>query len=216
MLRTRGMFFIMVTLAVAQIFYFVFHDVRAIGGSSDGINLYTKPSVTIGDVTLLDLKNPTTLYYFILGALVAVVLGLSVLLRSPFGRAIQGIRENEHRMSSIGFPVFRYKLASFVMSGAIAGLAGYLFAVLNDSVNPESLSWHQSADVLLMLIFGGIGQLWGGVVGAFTFVILKEVLMSTTKLWHLWLGLVIVLAVLMLPGGLVSLGDRIRRLFGAR
>jgi branched-chain amino acid transport system permease protein len=215
-LRTKGIFFIMVTLAFAQVFYFLFHDVQAIGGSSDGINLYSKPTATLGDVTVLDLQNPTTLYYFILIVMILVITGLSVLLRSPFGRAIQGIRENEHRMRSIGYPVFRYKLATFTLAGAIAGLAGYLFAVLSDGVNPELLSWHQSADVLLMLIFGGIGQVWGGIIGAFVFVLLKELLMSTTTLWQLWLGLIIVLTVLFLPDGLVSLLDRIKLLLGKR
>jgi branched-chain amino acid transport system permease protein len=215
-LRTKGLFFIMVTLAFAQVFYFLFHDVRAIGGSTDGINLYAKPTAQIGDFTVLDLQNPTTLYYFILAMLLVVVVILSIVLRSPFGRAIQGIRENEHRMKSIGFPVFRYKLAAFTLSGSIAGLAGYLFAVLTDGVNPDLLSWHQSADVLLMLIFGGIGQLWGGIIGAFTFALLKELLMTTTKLWHLWLGLVIVFAVLFLPGGLISLGSRLKALLGRK
>jgi branched-chain amino acid transport system permease protein len=211
-LRTKGLFFIMVTLAFAQVFYFLFHDVKAIGGSTDGINLYAKPTATIGSVTLFDLENPLTLYYFILALLLLVVVLMTILLRSPFGRAIQGIRANEHRMKSIGFPVFRYKLAAFILSGAIAGLAGYLFAVLTDGVNPDLLSWHQSADVLLMLIFGGVGTLWGAILGAFTFALLKELLMSTTQLWHLWLGLVIVFAVLFLPDGLISLGRRLKGL----
>lgn len=211
-LRARGMFFIMVTLAFAQIFYFLFHDIKALGGSSDGMNLRGKPGAALGDWVPFELTNTNTLYYFVMLMMVALLLFMALLLRSPLGRALQGIRENEHRMAAIGFPVFRYKLAAFTLAGAFAGLAGYLFAVLNSGVNPELLSWHQSADVLLMLILGGMGQLWGGVIGAFTFVLLQEVLSSFTKLWHLWLGVVIVLLVLFLPGGMISLFARIRGL----
>jgi branched-chain amino acid transport system permease protein len=211
-LRARGMFFIMVTLAFAQIFYFLFHDIKALGGSSDGMNLRGKPAAAIGDWVPFELSDTNTLYYFVMLMMVALLLFMALLLRSPLGRALQGIRENEHRMAAIGFPVFRYKLAAFTLAGAFAGLAGYLFAVLNSGVNPELLSWHQSADVLLMLILGGMGQLWGGVIGAFTFVLLQEVLSSFTKLWQLWLGVVIVLLVLFLPGGMISLFARIRGL----
>lgn len=213
-LRTKGLYFIMVTLALAQVFFFLFHDVPAIGGSTDGINLYSKPIATLGNFNILDLESPTVLYYFILATLAGAMILISILLRSPFGRAIQGIKENEHRMRSIGFPVFRYKLAAFVISSTIAGLAGYLFAIQSGGVNPDLLSWHQSADVLLMLIFGGTGQLWGGVIGAFAFVLVKELLMSYTQLWQLWFGVVIVLVVLFLPGGLISLGERLKALLG--
>jgi branched-chain amino acid transport system permease protein len=215
-LRTRGMFFIMVTLAFAQIFYFFFHDIEALGGSSDGMNLRGKPSAAIGDWTPFNLGETNTLYYFVLLVLVAMLVFLALLLRSPLGRALQGIRENEHRMEAIGFPVFRYKLAAFTIAGALAGLAGYLFAVLNSSVNPEMLSWHQSADVLLMLILGGMGQLWGGLIGAFTFVLLQEVLSTFAEKWHLWLGLIIILLVLFLPGGMISLLDRVKGLWQGR
>ena len=146
----------------------------------------------------------------------ALLLFMALLLRSPLGRALQGMRENEHRMEAIGFAVFRYKLAAFTIAGGLAGLAGYLFAVLNGAVNPEMLSWHQSADVLLMLILGGMGQLWGGLIGAFTFVLLQELLSSFTKLWHLWLGIAIVLLVLFLPGGMVSLAERVKSLWQGR
>ena len=215
-LRTRGMFFIMVTLAFAQIFYFFFHDVKALGGSSDGMNLRGKPSAALGGWVPFELTDTNTLYYFVLVLMAVLLLFMALLLRSPLGRALQGIRENEHRMEAIGFPVFRYKLAAFTIAGGLAGLAGYLFAVLNSAVNPEMLSWHQSADVLLMLILGGMGQLWGGLIGAFTFVLLQELLSSFTKLWHLWLGIAIVLIVLFLPGGMISLAERIKSLWPRR
>ncbi len=215
-LRTRGMFFIMVTLAFAQIFYFFFHDVKALGGSSDGMNLRGKPTTHIGEWIPFELGDTNTFYYFVLVLLAGVLLFMTLLLRSPLGRALQGISQNEHRMEAIGFPVSRYKLAAFTLAGSFAGLAGYLFAVLNSSVNPEMLSWHQSADGLLMLILGGMGKLWGGVIGAFTFVLLQEGLSSFTKQWHLWLGIAIVVLVLFLPGGMISTFERITGIWKRR
>ena len=189
---------------------------NSIGGSSDGMNLRGKPSAALGPWVPFELSNTETLYYFVLILMAALLLLMTLLLRSPLGCALQGIRENEHRMEAIGFPVFRYKLAAFTIAGGLAGLAGYLFAVLNSAVNPEMLSWHQSADVLLILILGGMGQLWGGLIGAFTFVLLQELLSSFTKLWHLWLGITIVGVVLLLPGGMISLSERINSLWQGR
>ncbi|RIY42451.1 branched-chain amino acid ABC transporter permease [Neopusillimonas maritima] len=213
-LRTKGIYFIMVTLAFAQVFYFLVHDVPAIGGSTDGLNLYARPTLEIGNWVLLDLENPLTMYYFILAALFFSVVLLWFFLRSPLGRAVQGIKINEHRMLSIGFPVFRYKLIVFVIASVFASLAGYLFAAQSYGVNPELLSWHKSADVLLMLIFGGMGQFVGGIVGAFAFILLKDVFMTYTDWWQLWLGITIVLFVLFLPGGLASLPNRLKALVG--
>ena len=136
---------------------------------------------------------------------------LRTVLRSPFGRALMGIRSNEHRMRSLGFPVYRYKLASFTLAGAIAGLAGYLSALQFGFVNPELLSWHQSGNVLLMLILGGLGSLYGAVVGAFAFVALAEIFQSLTRHWQLLLGGAIILLVIFLPGGLASVAGRFRR-----
>jgi branched-chain amino acid transport system permease protein len=208
--RVKGTNFIMVTLAFAQMFHFVFHDTD-FGRGSDGISMNFKPVASLGGFTPFDLGNPTHLYYFVLVALVAVYAFLFLLLRSPLGRALQGIRSNEHRMISLGFPVFRYKLASFTIAGALGGLAGYLSALQFGFVNPELLSWHQSGNVLLMLILGGLGKLYGGVVGAFAFVLLQEVFQSLTGRWQLPFGAAIILVVIFLPGGLGGVVDRLRR-----
>jgi len=208
--RVKGIYFIMVTLAFAQMFYFVFHDTE-FGRGSDGISMNFKPVATIGGVTPFDLGNTTHVYYFVLVLLVAVFVFLRVVLRSPFGRALQGIRSNEHRMRSLGFPVYWYKLASFTLAGALAGLAGYLSTLQFGFVNPELLSWHQSGNVLLMLILGGLGSLYGAVVGAFAFVALTEIFQSLTRHWQLLLGGTIILLVIFLPGGLASVGGRFRR-----
>jgi len=208
--RVKGIYFIMVTLAFAQMFYFVFHDTK-FGRGSDGISMNFKPAATIAGMTLLDLASTTVVYYFVLVALVLVFLFLRMLLASPFGRALQGIRSNEHRMRSLGFPVYRYKLASFAIAGALAGFAGYLSAMQFGFVNPELLSWHQSGNVLLMLILGGLGSLYGAVVGAFAFVALQEIYSSLTTHWQLLLGATIIALVIFLPGGLASIAGRFKR-----
>jgi branched-chain amino acid transport system permease protein len=208
--RVRGIYFIMVTLAFAQMFYFVFHDTD-FGRGSDGISMNFKPVATIGASTPFDLGNPAHVYYFVLVLLLLVFAFLRVLLRSAFGRALQGIRSNEHRMRSLGYPVYWYKLASFTVAGALAGLAGYLATMQFGFVNPELLSWHESGNVLLMLILGGLGSLYGAVAGAFVFVGLQELYSSLTTHWQLLLGGTIVLLVIFLPGGLASIAGRFKR-----
>ena len=208
--RVKGIYFIMVTLAFAQMFYFVFHDTK-FGRGSDGISMNFKPVAAIGGFTPFDLASVTHVYYFVLVLMLAVFVFLRVVLRSPFGRALQGIRSNEHRMRSLGFPVYRYKLASFTLAGALAGLAGYLSTLQFGFVNPELLSWHQSGNVLLMLILGGVGSLYGAVVGAFAFVALTEIFQALTRHWQLLLGAAIILLVIFLPGGLASITGRFRR-----
>lgn len=207
-LRTKGIYFIMVTLAFSQMAYFIFHDTK-LGGGSDGIYLDYRPDATIAGFTPFDFNQTTHLYLFVLLALVAVYVFLTLLLRSPFGRVLVGIRSNEHRMLSLGYATFHYKLAAFTIAGALAGLAGFLYAVLFGFVTPEYLSWHKSGDVLLMVILGGMGNLAGAVAGAFVLTGLQEVFADWTKHWQLLMGGVIVLAVLFMPGGLAALPGRI-------
>jgi len=216
-LRTKGVYFIMVTLAFAQMAYYVVHD-TPLGGGTDGIYLNVKPSLG----SLIDLDKPVVFYAFTLATLVLVFGFLAVVLRSRFGRALAGIRVNEQRMRATGFSTYPYKLAAFTLSGAIAGLAGFLFAVKDGFVNPELLSWHESGAVLIMIILGGIGHLRGALIGAFTFVLLQELFKSEAifgsfaKHWHLGLGLTIIVSVALLPRGLVGVPAEVRRrLFGA-
>lgn len=215
-LRTKGVYFIMVTLAFAQMAYYVVHD-TPLGGGTDGIYLNVKPALG----TLLDLDKPLVFYGFTLASLVAVFAFLAVLRRSRFGRALDGIRVNEQRMRATGFSTYPYKLAAFTVSGAIAGLGGFLFAVKDGYVNPELLSWHESGAVLIMIILGGIGHLRGALIGAFAFALLQELFKSEAvfgsfaKHWHLGLGLTIIVSVALLPKGLVGLPAQWReRLLG--
>jgi branched-chain amino acid transport system permease protein len=216
-LRTRGIYFIMVTVAFAQMAFFLFHD-RKFAGGSDGRYLYVKPTLALGALTLLDLGRPRTLYYVALGALCAVYTLLALLGRARFGHALSGIKANEQRMRAAGFSTYPYKLAAFTLAGVLAGVAGFLHAVKDGFVNPEILAWHQSGTVLLMLILGGLGTLRGAVVGAFLFVLLKELFQSEAlfgafaKHWQLPLGLTIIACVALLPNGVVGLPSQLRRI----
>ncbi len=205
-LRTRGVYFIMVTLALSQLVYFVFHDTK-IGGGSDGTYLYAKPEARLGNWLLVNFDDSTQFYYAMLALLVLIFVFLRVLLASRFGHALSGIRSNEQRMRALGFNTYAYKLAAFTLAGAIAGLAGYFAAVQFGFVNPDMLSWQQSANVLLMVILGGLGNFFGAIVGAFAFILLQDLFSSLTKHWLLLMGGFVILAVMLLPGGLTRAGD---------
>jgi branched-chain amino acid transport system permease protein len=203
--RTRGVYFIMATLAFAQMLYHLFHDTRFAGGS-DGIYLNERPQTGIA---WLDLGDNNVFYFAVLILLVAVFALLARMLRSPFGRVLQGIRVNEPRMRALGFATLRYKLAAYVIAGTLAGLAGYLAAAKEGYVNPEVLAWHQSGAVLMMLILGGMGTLSGAVAGTFAYVLLQELFSGLTKHWQLLMGAFIIVAVLAFPRGLLG-GRRAR------
>jgi len=209
-LRTKGIFFIMVTLAFAQMLFYVFHDTK-IGGGSDGIYIYNKPELKIGDFALANLDKIEHFYYLVFVLTLLVYLLLRTVLGSSFGRALIGIKVNEHRMQALGFPVFRYKLASYVLSGAIGGLSGYLAAVQFGFVNPEILSWHQSGMVMMMVILGGMGTLHGAIIGAFALVFMQElfsnqaVFGTLAKHWQLAMGVFVILVALYMPQGLAGL-----------
>ncbi len=209
-LRTRGVYFIMITLAFAQMAFFVFHD-TSFGGGSDGIYLYYKPALTLGSTTLVDFEHGHGVYYATLATLVATFAFLAVLLRSRYGRALAGIKSNEQRMRAAGFATYPYKLGAFVIGAMIASLAGVLFAMKDGAVNPELLAWNQSGAVLLMIILGGVGHLRGAMLGALAFMALQEVFQSDAlfgsfaKHWQLMLGLAIIGFVAALPRGLIGL-----------
>ena len=208
-LRTRGVYFIMVTLAFSQMVYFVFHDTKIAGGS-DGAYIYVKPQANIGAWSPFDLGNGTHFYYAMLALLVLTFALLRLLLASRFGHALRGIRSNEQRMRALGFNTYAYKLAAFTVAGAIAGAAGYFAAVQFGVVNPEMASWHQSANVLLMVILGGVGNLLGAVVGAFALVLAQDFFSSLTKHWLLPMGAFVIIAVMLLPGGLIGAWQALR------
>ena len=214
--RTHGIYFIMVTMAFAQMVYYLFFDNKVLGGS-DGLYINFKPTVALGDLTLLDLDHKTVLYYFTLALMLLVYLFLRRLLWSPFGRALAGIRVNEHRMRAMGFGTFGYKLSAFTLAGALAGLAGYLWGVQSGYINPELMGFHMSAHAIMMVILGGMGNFAGAIVGAFTFEYILHVLkdlptiggVNLGKHWQLWMGSFIVLVVLFAPRGVLGLLQRL-------
>jgi branched-chain amino acid transport system permease protein len=167
--------------------------------------LAAKPAAELFGVALFDLKNRVTFYYFALGALVASFLGARVVLASLFGRVIDAIRCNEPRTRALGFATWRYKLAMFTIAGALAGLAGYIGAAQDGIVNPAFLSWHQSGQALVIVILGGMGTLYGPVVGAFALIALEDLAAGLTEHWLLLIGLFVVAVVLLLPRGIASL-----------
>ncbi len=218
-LRTSGIYFIMVTLAFAQMVFFLFHDTK-IGGGADGIYVYAKPAAAIAGWEPFSLENHTHFYFVVLVLLVLVYASLRLLLASLFGRVIAGIRVNEQRMRSLGYRTFRFKLVCFVLSGALAGMAGYFAAAQFGFVSPETLGWHQSGSVLMMVILGGMGTLSGAVLGAFAMMLLELGFqglpvvggVDIAKHWQLLMGGFIVCAVLLLPHGLLGLGRFVSRL----
>ena len=221
--RTRGIYFIMVTMAFAQMLFFLVFDNKELNflgllplrlGGSDGVYINFKP-----DAALFDLENKKVFYYFVLACLVLVYVFLRRLLWSPFGRALAGIRVNEHRMRAVGFGSFSYKLTAFTLAGALAGLAGYLWGAQTGFVNPELMGFHMSAHAIMMVILGGMGNFAGAIVGAFAFEFMLELFKDLPtvggfrlgKHWQLWMGLFIVAVIIFAPRGLLGLMERFGR-----
>ncbi|QJW84400.1 branched-chain amino acid ABC transporter permease [Ramlibacter terrae] len=211
--RTHGIYFIMVTMAFAQMVFFLFFDNKALGGS-DGLYINFKPNAG-----LFDPEDKRVFYYFTLAVMLLVYFFLRRLLFSPFGRTLAGIRVNEHRMRAMGFGTFGYKLAAFTLAGALAGLAGYLWGAQTGFINPELMGFHMSAHAIMMVILGGMGNFAGAIVGAFAFEMLLHEFkdlptigaFNAGKHWQLWMGLFIVLVVAFAPRGLLGVVERVLR-----
>lgn len=202
--RTHGIYFIMVTMAFAQMVYFLFFDNRALGGS-DGLYVNFKPSAPLFGWNGIDLEDRTTFYYLTLLVLLAVYAFLRRLLFSSFGRALAGIRVNEHRMRAVGYGTYGYKLTAFTLAGTLAGVAGYLWAAQTGFVNPELMGFHMSAHAIMMVILGGMGNFAGAIIGAFAFEYVLHLFKDMTKHWQLLMGGFIVAVVVLAPRGLLGL-----------
>jgi len=204
-LRTRGVYFIMITLAFAQMMYYIFVSMKAYGGD-DGLSLAARSSPGFG----ISLSNDFVWYYLVLVLLLMILFLLHRLVHSRFGRVIEAIRENEARATAIGYPVYRYKLVCFVISGAIAGLAGALIANQTSYVGPALLHWVQSGTLMVMVILGGVGRFWGGPVGAAGLLSLEELLSGSPLLgpfalhWQLPVGAILLAVVLFAPRGIAG------------
>ena len=203
-LRTRTVYFIMVTLAFSQLLFYFFNGINSFGSDS-GISLPSKSGLGFG----LSLADDNTFYFVVLTLTVGTLLLLSMVVRSRFGVVIRGIAENESRMSAIGIPVYRYKLVCFVLAAAFAGLSGALLVNQSSFVSPRLLDWIQSGTLLMMLILGGVGYRCGGVYGTLLLLVLEEVLASHTEYWQFFVGIGLIVVVLLGNNGIASLFEKI-------
>ena len=204
-LRTRGVYFIMITLAFAQMAYYIIAGLARYGGD-DGLTIQKRSQF----VSALNLTDKVQFYYVCLALLFAAIFLVWRIVNSRFGLVIQGARSNEARMRAIGFPTYRYKLTCFVIAGTICGLSGALLANNTDFVSPQILYWTRSGDLMIMVILGGMGSVIGPVFGAVVLLVLEEVLSSLTEHWEIILGPLLLLVVLFARGGIVGLLSKVR------
>ena len=204
-LRTRGVYFIMITLAFAQMAYYVASGLSRYGGD-DGLTIYKRSDFG----GLINLSSRVQLYYFCLACMFGVIYLIWRIVNSRFGLVVQGLRSNEARMQAIGFPANRYRLVCFVISGTMCGLAGALLANNTDFVSPAVMYWTRSGDLMVMVILGGMGSLFGPVIGAIVYLVLEEFLSQVTEYWALIMGPLLLLIVLFGRGGIDGLLGRLR------
>jgi branched-chain amino acid transport system permease protein len=209
-LRATGVYFLMITLALGQCVWGLVYRWNSLTGGDNGINLQHRPKFGI------DLANEVTFFYFVF-ALFAVSLAIMyTLVRSPFGRSLVGIREGELRMKVLGYNTWLHKYLAFIIAGAFGGLSGVLWAETAGIVSPENVVLTTSVDALLMAVLGGAGTLVGGVIGAGVVLFIREYLSTLVHWWQYVLGGVYVLVILYLPGGLMSIPQRLRQLRSLR
>lgn len=209
-LRTQGVYFIMITLAFAQMVYFLAVSLKRFGGE-DGMSLAHRSRLDFAAGVTVDLASDRAFYFVVLAICTLAFVLMVRLLNARFGHALLAIRENATRMEALGFPVLRIRLAAFALAGGVAGLAGALVANHSAFVSPAMMQWSQSGMLMIMVILGGVGHLWGGVVGALVFLLMEEVFSRYTVHWQFFLGAVLLLVVLIAPNGIMSLTARQRR-----
>jgi branched-chain amino acid transport system permease protein len=204
-LRTRGVYFIMITLAFSQMIYYV-----AVGleryGADDGLTIYRRSQFA----GLINLSNKTVFYYLCIVLLLATIYLVWRIVNSRFGLVIQGTRSNDRRMRAIGFPTFRYRLTCFVIAGTLCGLAGALLANHTDFVSPAMMHWTRSGDLIVMVVLGGMGSVFGPLIGAVALLVLEEWLSKITEYWQIILGPLLLLIVLFARGGIDGLLKGVR------
>jgi branched-chain amino acid transport system permease protein len=205
-LRTRGVYFIMITLAFAQMAYFVASGLARYGGD-DGLTIHKRSDFG----GLINLSGRVQFYYLCLACLLGGIYLIWRIVNSRFGMVVQGLRSNEARMQAIGFPPNRYRLVCFVIAGAMCGLAGALLANNTDFVSPAVMYWTRSGDLMVMVILGGMGSLLGPVIGAIVYLVLEEFLSQVTEYWAMIMGPLLLLIVLFGRGGIFGLLGRLQR-----
>jgi branched-chain amino acid transport system permease protein len=206
--RLRGVYFAMCTIAFGQVFYFIAFQWRAATGGDDGVSAWHRVPLNLGFASVDILGNSRAFYYFVLAVFAVCVAAMAFLLRSPFGRTLLAIRENERRARFLGIPVDRHIWMSWVISCFFVGTAGALFALMNNFVDPRALRWDQSGNFVIMAVLGGMRSFWGPLIGAAIFLVLQDYLSSHTENWMSFIGLFFVLIVLFFPRGVLGLVRR--------
>jgi branched-chain amino acid transport system permease protein len=202
-LRTRGVYFIMITLAFAQMLYYLANSVKGYGGD-EGLNIRARSLFSFG-AYVLDLKNPLAIYYVALAVLALSLVALARFAPSRFGRAVLALRDDDVRAEALGFATYRYKLVVFVVAGALGSVAGALSVNLQGYVSPNVLHWTQSGTLMVMVILGGVATVWGGLIGAAVLLLLQEVLGAYTEHHEFWTGWVLLAVVLFARQGIFGL-----------
>ena len=208
-LRTKGVYFIMITLAFGQMAFFTASSLAPFGGD-DGLTIAARN--TVAGFALL--RNEGAFYYVVLFCLLAAYLFCRALVGSRFGRVVRGAKENPDRVATLGFDVYRFQLATYVIAGALAGLAGFLLANATEFVSPAYMSWQRSGELIVMVLLGGLGSLDGAIIGAAAYLLTEEWLSGVTEHWKVIFGPVLVLIVLFARGGLLGLANGLMRRLG--
>lgn len=203
-IRLRGVYFAMVTIAFGQVFYFIAFRWHSVTGGDDGLTGWSRLPIDLGFTTLDIQGNSRLFYYFVLAIFAIAVAVMAWVLRSPFGHTLIAIRENERRARFLGIPIDRHIWISWTISCAFVSLAGALYALLNNFVDPRALYWTQSGDFVIMAVLGGMRSFWGPMIGAAIFVVLQDYLSSQTENWMSFVGLFFVLIVLFFPRGVLG------------
>jgi branched-chain amino acid transport system permease protein len=205
-LRTKGVYFIMITLAFGQMAYFTASSLAPYGGD-DGLTIAARN--TLFGLPLL--RSNRFFYYFALAWLLATYLFCRALVNSRFGRVVRGARENPTRMATLGFEVYRFQLAAYVIAGTIGGLAGFLLANATEFVSPAYMSWQRSGEMIVMVLLGGMGSLHGAIIGTAAYLLLEEWLAGITEHWKVIFGPLLVLIVVFARGGLIGVAAELKR-----
>lgn len=202
-LRTSGIYFIMITLAISQMVYYFFFDSLEFGGA-DGLFIFMKPETSIFGLSFLDLDNPTHFYYLALLAVLITLMVIKIILRSRFGRIVEASRLNPERTEALGYNIFAFRLISYVIGSMLAAYAGLLFALQYGYVNPQFMTWEMSGTALVMSILGGMGTIYGAILGVIAYEGLQYLFEHFSEDWLLFMGGAIILMVLLLRKGLAG------------
>ena len=206
--RLRGVYFAMCTIAFGQVFYFIAFQWSSVTGGDDGLSAWQRQPINLGFTTFDILHDNKAFYYFVLVVFAVCVGVMAYLLRSPFGRTLLAIRENERRARFLGIPVDRHIWMSWVVSCVFVSVAGCLYALLSDFIDPRAIRWDQSGNFVIMAVLGGMRSFWGPLLGAAVFVVLQDFVSTRTENWMSFVGLFFVLIVLFFPRGVLGLIQR--------